>query len=332
MERRRGKLSPSLRDLRFIGLSSAFVLATNASASCLSLTSGAVVYDVSVCRAISPETTFDLSKEKFAWIKELDPKGKQELFNTYRGLLLKGLVVRSKATQTGMNPEKGALEGETAYLYLAPSNPQNPSSCEEINGKRLAGQLKEVCCDGGGDIPCLLGTSFLLQNHSIIGNAGSKAGDAERQKAAQSADYAAGEKAFGRKKYKDAAAAYEKARAKGDLDVRGHYRLGYSYRELDQCREAIAPLKYIFDKQNQKQLWADEEKTARSATFLLARCYSKLGDISNSLYILNSYLIEPAKYRRELNDSLRNKDFGYIHTSKEYRLYKADAEKRLKKR
>lgn len=301
-------------------------LSTPAFSECLSLTSGPIVYDVSVCKAVNPAQDFDLSKQKFAWINDLDPKGKQDLLSSYKGLLLKGVVVRSKATQSGLNPEKGALEGETTFLYLPPG----PMSCANVNGKRLAGQVKEVCCDGGGDIPCLLGTSYLLQQPTVQGAAGSAAGDSERQKAQHSKDYAQGQAAYVKKHYNDAVKAFQKARASGELDVKGHYMLGRAYRELDQCDDAIAPLKYIYDKQTKKQIWADEEKIARSVTMLLARCYSKINDPGNTVFILNGYLLEPEKYKAELKESLRHKDFGWIHTSKEYKNYKAEAQKKLK--
>lgn len=45
--------------------------------------------------------------------------------------------------------------------------------------------------------------------------------------------------------------------------------------------------------------------------------------------ILNSYLLEPQKYKSELKQALSNKDFGWIHTSKEYRDFKKEVGKKL---
>ena len=56
-----------------------------AQAECLSLTNGPIVYDVIGCKVLVPETTFDLSKEKYGWIKDLDAAGKKAFYNTYRG-------------------------------------------------------------------------------------------------------------------------------------------------------------------------------------------------------------------------------------------------------
>ena len=61
---------------------------------------------------------------------------------------------------------------------------------------------------------------------------------------------------------------------------------------------------------------------------LLARCLARMNDPQNAVAILNSYLIEPAKYRSEINESLKDADFGWIHTSREYRDYTKEARKK----
>jgi hypothetical protein len=210
-------------------------------------------------------------------------------------------------------------------MYIAP--PQN--QCSAILGKRVAANVNERCCDGGGDVPCLLDTGFVLKDPKVIGSTASGAGDESRQRAMRSATYKTGIAAFRAKKYKDAAAAFQKAKASGELDIKGHYSLGFSYREMDQCGDAIPPLKFIHDASLKKDIWADEEDIARKATFLLARCYSKINDPGAAVMILNSYLLEPQKYKAELKQALSNKDFGWIHTSKEYRDFKKEVAKKL---
>jgi hypothetical protein len=189
--------------------------------------------------------------------------------------------------------------------------------------------LREICCEGGGDPPCLLDTSYLLTGVQVVGAAASAAGDATRQKAKHSKDYQAGEVAYSQKKYKQAAASYEKARVNGELDIHGYFHLANSYRELDQCKDALPSLRYVNDQAQKRSIWADEEADARRATFLLARCYAKLNDPGATILILNSYLLEPSKYRAEISESLHHKDFGWIHTSREYRDYEKEARKRL---
>lgn len=309
-------------------MAAALALASaNAQAECLSLTSGPVVYDVIGCKVLTPEQHFDLAKEKYAWIKDLDPAGKKAFYDTYRGTYLKGKVVKSSATTKGIANEQGALNGDTIYSMIGPPATQ----CNQVLGKRIAGNLKEVCCEGGGQPPCLLDTSYLIQNMQVIGSAESSAGDQTRTKAKRSKDYQAAEKLFRQKKWKDAVKLYEKARPNDELDVTGFYHLGYSYREMDQCKDAIGPLKIVTEKAQKKQIWADEEGTARKAMFLLARCYAKMNDPQGAVLLLNSYLLEPKKYRSEIKGALNHKDFGWIHTSKEYRDFKEEAQKKLGK-
>lgn len=295
-------------------------------AECLSLVSGPVVVDVAGCKFMEPEKFFDSGKKKYKFVRDLDPAGKKEFLDTYRGLFVKVKVVKSKAIQKGLTNEEGALNGQTVFMFIPPTGEQ----CSVVAGKRLSGNLVERCCDGSGNVPCLLDTGFLLKDAKVLGSTSSAAGDESRQKAAKSAAYKAGVAAYRAKKYKIAVASFEKARANGELDMKGHYFLGHSYREIDQCGDAIAPLKHIYDASLKKNIWADEEDVARKGNFLLARCYSKTNDPGATVLVLNSYLLEAQKYKRELKASLADKDFGWIHTSKEYRDYKKAVQKILK--
>lgn len=315
------------RTLGGAALAASTLAAGMARADCLTLISGPVVVDVQACKLVDPEQSFDTSKERFAFISGFDPGSRKKFLDTYRGLYLKTKVVKSQAEAKGLNPQNNMLTGDTVFMYIAPPVSMQ---CDAINGKRANGNLRQVCCDGNGDIPCLLSQDgYLLSGVQVIGAAASAAGDVVRQKAKRSSVYKAGDKALAEKKYKAAAKSYESARSNGELDVAGHYKLGIAYREMDQCRDAIPPLKYIYDQHMKKQVWADEEDTARKAIFLLARCYAKINDPSPSVLILNAYLLEPGKYRKELQDSLNHKDFGWIHTSKEYRDYEKAARQKL---
>ncbi len=297
-----------------------------ASGDCLSLKKGAMVFDATGCKKLVPEEIFDGSKDKYSWINDLDPAGRRALLNSYRGLLVKGLVVTSRIKDVGLSSEKGVLQGDTIYVYMPPS----ANSCQKIRGARLAGQLDEVCCDGGGDIPCLLNTTYLLKSVKPLGKAGTDAGDKSRVRAKKSKAYQSAYKEYRKRRWKKAAQLYEKAGKEGALDVRGSYRLAYAYRELDVCRRAIKPLERIQNLEKRNKIWGDEESTARKAKFLLARCYAKMNEPSKSYLILTAYLLEPSKYETELRQALKHKDFGWIHTSKQYRDFKKEANKKLR--
>jgi hypothetical protein len=302
-----------------------------ALAECLSLKSGPLIYDIEGCTQIQPEKSFDLTKEKYKWIGDLDAAGKKAVLDSYRGSYLKGKVIKSQISQKGLVPQSGVLAGEEIFTYILPSSPQAALQCSALKGQRISAKLVERCCDGNGDVPCLLGTGYLLQEVKVIGTSGSGAGDAVKQKAKKSSDYQQGDKARAANDWKAAALAYERAKSKGELDIAGHVKLGLAYRQLDQCPSAIAPLKYVQEQREKGAVWADDEAIARSGVFLLARCYSKMNQPGAALMILNSYLLESEKYAKEIKESLNHADFGWIHTSREYRDYSKEARKKLSK-
>jgi hypothetical protein len=296
-----------------------------ARAECLSLKAGPLIFDVQSCVQIQPEAAFDQTKDRFKFISDLDPKGKKSLLDSYRGLYVKGQVIKSQIDQKGVVKESGVLKGENIPTYVPPSAVQ----CAQILGKRVSAKLVERCCDGNGDAPCLLDTGYVLQNVTVIGASGSSAGDEQRQKAKKSSDYQTADKHFRSKEWKKAAIAYEKARSNGNLDIAGHFKLGYSYRMLDLCPSAIGPLQYIHTQKEKGATWADEDAVVRAGEFLLARCYAKMNQPGASVLLLNAYLLEPQKYAKELGESLSHADFGWIHTSREYREYQKEAKKKL---
>jgi hypothetical protein len=295
------------------------------AATCLSLVKGMAAIDVESCIQANPERLFDLSKPDFKWINDLDKKSRADFMATYRGHVLKAKVVQSDAVESGLG-NTANLRGETKIFFIPPNE---PVSCQKLSQQRIIGTIDEVCCEGGGKAPCLLGTGLTLRSVSAIGQAGSTAGDANRQKSRSLPEYKKADAAFAKKDYKSAAAQFEILFAQATIDVRGLYRLGLSYRNLDQCGRAIKPLEKIFNEQGKGKVWADEEQTARDAIFLLARCYARQSDASSAVLVLQGYLLEPRKYRDELQSSLRHKDFGYIRTTKEYQTYAKDAREKL---
>jgi hypothetical protein len=139
-----------------------------------------------------------------------------------------------------------------------------------------------------------------------------------------------GMKAFQNKKFKMAAKFLERTRSRGKIDLAGRYALGVSYRKLDLCPKAIPVLKEIYDDFLKKKNWADQDKYTRRAIFLLARCYAKELNSGQAVLILNGYLVEPKKYKAEIRQSFKHRDFGWIHTTKDYINYKKEAQKKLR--
>jgi tetratricopeptide (TPR) repeat protein len=292
--------------------------------ACFALTKGPVAFDVEVCKPFDP-AMFDTSKPQFKFIDDLDAEGKKELLDSYRGLVVKGTVVLSRAVKSGVSTSKGVLQGEKTIFFIPP----NLIKCEEIFQKRISGDLEEKCCNGTGNAPCLLGGGFVLTGIKVAGDAMVGESLTKKGKRLHGKDYIKAENLYRQRKYKEAINFYTKAEDAKDIDVKGLFRMGLSYRELEKCDLAIRPLKKIWDLKQQNKIWADEELDARRGIFLLARCHAKTGDPSGAVFYLNAFLLDPKKYRSELQQSLKHKDFGWIHTSKDYRQFRELAERKL---
>ncbi len=300
-----------------------------ATAECTSLIKGPVVVDVQSCAPVNP-ATFDTSRDRFKIIRDLDPEGRTALINQYKGLAVKGTIVRSQAIRDGLNTQKGVLQGQNTTFFVPPPI---QATCKDLISKRVVGKINEQCCDGRPEAPCLLGTGIRLEQVQLAGDVqtspdGSTVSGA-KSSVAKNQLYIEAENLYLQKKYKQAAATYRKAEANGALDVKGLFRWGNALREIEDCEAALVPLKKVYNLVQQEKVWKEDELNSRRSVFLLARCHAKLGQPSEAVFYLNGFLLDQKKYRSELQQSLKHKDFGWIHTSKEYRQYKAEAEKKL---
>ena len=140
---------------------------------CASLVKGQMAFDVQTCGLLSPEKTFPLTDERYQFIADLSPEDRIKFYNSYRGLVAQGLVVKSLAIRSGLSPEKGALGGQKIMVFIPPG----AAACHQIKSKRINALMDEACCEGGGDAPCLLNTTYVLKNIKVLGKAGSPTGN-----------------------------------------------------------------------------------------------------------------------------------------------------------
>lgn len=295
-----------------------------AYADCLSVIKGPIVLAPQSCTVVNPEATFAQAKPAFKAIRNMDATFRKKLYNSYRGLVLEGTVIRSLAKQQGMSEEKGALQGQSIKAFVA------TGTCATYQGRQVVGIIEEVCCNGGDTAPCLIDVTYKINRPEAKAAQPPAKQAMKRGTAKKSVDYAKAEEYFAKKQYADAIKLYEAAQARHELDPTGVYHLGASLREVDACPRAIPYLKLIYDKKIAGAVWADDDAVVRESNFLLARCYSRTSSQSEAMLILQSYLLEPKKHRKEITDSLNHPDFGFIHTSKDYIQYKNDAEKKLR--
>ncbi|MBF0440293.1 MAG: hypothetical protein HQK54_00150 [Oligoflexales bacterium] len=296
------------------------------TAQCVSIVKGPIVMDAASCGVLDPVASFDLNSERFRFIKEFAKPEQKKFFDSYRGLIIKGKVVSSQAVKSGLTEEKGALKGEDISVFVFPGK----GKCDGVSGGRIDAVIEQACCAGGANPPCLLQSPYFFKSYKVIGKASSAAGDTDRKQAEKLDQYVKADNFYKKRDYKKAAALYETVRVEGKLDLKGYYKLGDSYRELDRCTKAIPVLEYVFEKSGKDNYWADEEAMVRKSNFLLARCYSKTNNPGKAVVILEGYLVDRKKYRQEISDSLSHPDFGWIKTTKEYLKYVEEVESNKK--
>lgn len=299
---------------------------TNALAVCASLVKGPMTVQVKKCIHLSPEKYFSSSDERFDFIKDLSPEDRSVLYQSYRGMYIQALVLQSRAIRSGLTSEKGALGGEKIFLF---SNSKS-YNCRQVLGHRLNIRMDEQCCEGGGEAPCLLDTTYFARKLSLLKNV-SKAekirNDPEGQKILMLAD-----RSLKLRRYDEAVRHYSRLKAQGKLDILGRYHMSYALRALDRCQEVAPLLKPVFETPVTHSLWVTQKATMKRSVFLYARCLAKLGKISQVSLVLDSFLANPVLYKQEIRNSLRHNDFGRIRTTKEFQNYVRSASKLVNRR
>ncbi len=294
-------------------------------AVCATLIKGPLAIDVQQCKAIQPEQTFTRTDSKYNFIQDLPPANRTAFLDTYRGLLIRGKVARSSAVRTGLTREKGALNGERILAYVQPSSA--PLNCQAILSRRIQATIDEVCCEGGGEAPCLLGSSYMLKQIQVVAEAAGNGGPGQKGGGvAQTAMTL-----MGKEDYKGAIVVLEKARSQKTIDLQGLYLLASAYRETDRCSTALPLLEIIYSKMESNKSASEDEEYVRNGTLLYARCHSMLNQPGEAVMALQAFLIEPKKFKKEINASLHHPDFGWIRTDKQYIRYVESAKRALEK-
>jgi len=315
--------SPALAHLFVIGLT--FLGAQNAWAVCMTSIKGPVAIAVKQCVVATPDQTFATRDSKYNFIRDLPPENRKKFIDSYRGILVTGNVAQSQAIRDGISEEKGALVGEDIVGFI----PQGAGTCEQTSGRTIEVQLNQSCCDGGGATPCLYDTSYVLTQVKVTDTRASGRAAAEKRSPEAQAIYGKVARALNVRDLKTAAAELELLRNRNELDANGQFQLATIYREMDKCPKAMPMLESLQKIFESKTYWTDNEAAVRKGSFLYARCLSMLGKSSEAVLILQGFLVEKTRYRKEIKDSLFHRDFGYIRTSKSYMKYKASAERAL---
>lgn len=299
--------------------------AQSAWAVCASLVKGEVAFDVAKCGRLNPEKTFPTNVGRFSFIGDLPAKDRQEFYNSYRGLIVTGKVARSFAVRSGLSSEQGVLNGDQITVFIPPGQTQ----CPKIINKRLKAFLDEACCEGGGDPPCLLNSTYVLKNVDVIGKKNSAAGYQLQMQLERNPKYRKALQAYRNGQFKTTARLLSGIKQKGKLDARGLFYLASSLRRLDRCPAALKVLEPLSEAFSSGQYWSQNDHFLRQGVFLKARCLSKQKKAGEATIVLEAFLLSPKRYENEIRASLSHEDFGWIHTTKAYKTYKAKALKAL---
>lgn len=300
-----------------------FVLlaADRAFGACSASVQGPMILDVRQCQVVNVSKIKQATDPAVVAFRSLDAAQQNTIFGAYEGTLIDARVVKSRAIHKGFDDTPGALQGQNLKVFV----PAGQFDCGNMPQRRISGQMNQICCDGGGIAPCLLGTSYKFTAEKQVGKIGSAAGDKTRINARKTPAYRAAVKAMRNKDYQTAADKFAELKKNAQLDPTGHFLAATAYRKLDRCGQALAMLEELLETKTLDQLWADQDKMVRRAFFLQARCYAKMNLPDKSVVILNGYLREPKRFRAELKLALRHPDFGFIHTSRQYQDFKKKA-------
>ena len=142
-----------------IGMLLAFAAAPAARGDCIELTSGKIEYEVTGCQMVDTEGLFSTPESRERFYKEVPFAQAKEILASYKGLILEGKVIASQAVAKGAKTRSKALLGEDPSLFVGPPLMHD---CAFFSGKRVAGTVRQNCCDGHLEVPCLTKTSYTL--------------------------------------------------------------------------------------------------------------------------------------------------------------------------
>lgn len=131
--------------------------ASIARSHCSELTSGKIEYEVTGCQIVDPEGLFLTPESRDRFYKEVPLSQAKEILASYKGLILDGKVVASQAVARGVTTRSKALLGEGPSMFVGPPLIHD---CAFYSGKKIAGAVRQNCCDGHLEVPCLTKTSY----------------------------------------------------------------------------------------------------------------------------------------------------------------------------
>ena len=287
---------------------------------CSEHTQGPIMIQAEQCSVVDPKTKFSAKDSLPTWVLEMDKAAIARFMATYRGVLITGTVKKSSAISRGLINSNQGLKGTVITVF----SPGQVNGCAGLINNPIQGQLTEECCDGGGQVPCLLAQKYLLNEIKV-------AAAAVQTPMKLSDDYAKGRDFFNAGQFQKAAPLLKKAYKANQLDNTGKWIFGRTLEAIEDCPTAIRPLSDIQKSWVKGDTSGTEDKFVGSALLLLARCLSRSSKAAPAVGVLNLLLAQPRVFRKEINIATFHQDFGWINTTSEYRNYLENAKRALNK-
>lgn len=303
-------ITKCLKNKWFIALllGSLMLIPTQAHSKCTTLTSGPIELKVNSCKSLRPQKGSNSINYLPSWINDLDNEARRKLLNQHTGVLLEGEVTESTARTKGLNEGKGALKGKTIKLFV---HANKGIKCNS-NTKFVRGKVKETCCDGGGNAPCLWKTGYYL-TEAKASKKSKFSGSKTVEKLVQGMS-----NLYRNKEYKKLIGKYGYRAHEFKNDVEFQYYLGDSYYKLENCNKAKKNFNAIYMAYgNQKANLAHKNKI-RKAIYKLAACRAMEGDAAGAVLILDGMRLDMKFFKNELVKVKYDPDFGRIKKSKEW--------------
>lgn len=282
-----------------------------ALATCSSLTSGPIEIKVNDCKTLVPKPGSNSYNVLPSWVKDLDQNAKKKLLSNHSGVVLKGVVTESKAVTKGLNETPGALKGTEVNVFVHYS--QKPS-CKKM-GNFVKGIIKETCCDGSGNPPCLWNTGYFLSKYSTSQKSGFS-GKTEKNNIMKDVAKLYKAKKYGKLQYKYG---YRNHEFKNEVDFQ--YYLGMSYFVKENCDKAVPFFDTIYSSYGKGKANLAFKGMIKQAAFNLALCHAKDGDAKASTLILKGMKLDKKFFGSEIVRAKSHRDFGRIKNTPEWKEF-----------
>lgn len=314
------------------------------AANCDSSMTAELVLNVTQCSMIDPEKLFDAADEKYAWMYELAAREREQVLNSYRGLVLAGPVLKGDVTSSQGTAK--SLMGKQLRTFVLGEK----QKCADYEGRKISAKLEQQCCDGAGVSPCLLKTSYslkdvkieqefltltmkqVLQRYQNTSPENKKAISLFQQK-----DFVALVNILGPRVVENWQQNLSGNRAKdkswlqplknfkileksNEVDL---YLFAYAFRELGEYKHSIVILERMRELWNQDRLLGAYELLGKEGLLLLAKNFARDKQDWPAVELLELFRLQPERFAKQLERALKDADFGWIKATKAFQEFEA---------